>query len=730
LAEPKKAPAERPALRDRARFKTLLAQNVNYFGNLADVSIAPVKKVVGDTTFEALTCVGFNPRTNVLEATIEVKLPTGYGGDLCHPGSIEYVRFFIDYGSGWEDAGLAGVSVHDIRNGTDCAGAPEKPLIYVASLKIDPKTDCCTHPVLPRVRAILSWQWIPPAGAANAGWQPVWGNVDECHIQIQPHPWNIFCLWELFGEKVPDKVEFPKLFEEVKFEPIPLPDPPPFSLADLAGLYGAGQSAGRRKETAAPSVEPHRFGTTALHALAGPGGFSLEALAAQKAEWESVGLDFSSAIAAFEKTNANVSYEELECLGLDETTPERLVATFRVKLPTGYSGDLCEAGSFEYVAFWADWDDTCDWTYLGTAAVNVHDIANIPKDGLCYAAILPVDLTHHRRGCEKPKIARVRAVMSWQVPPSTTDPDKLEYWGNRLDAHVQLEPGDEIPPGEVLATIRNIGGIAVEQIATAGNGMTLPGAFFAHYPGTPADGWGLNRACPFGGTVNIEGLFFDGYYYRVKVHKSGELPTTYTVLADSFLLEHIVIGFTLQTSSGGWFKYKDPLQYFNRLLALWPTSQTGPWEVQLDIATAPNDASIVASSPWYHVELDNVGPSIPSTMDIHIASGGDCKDVDEGDPVAGTFVASDVHFGAWSLSTLPNTPSTPSNQPAPNPFLANTTPAPGGHGWELNTASPIVMEPCGYVVQLTVWDRSIVNSYPGSHNGDHVEVGFCLREKS
>jgi len=282
----------------------------------------------------------------------------------------------------------------------------------------------------------------------------------------------------------------------------------------------------------------------------------------------------------------------------------------------------------------------------------------------------------------------------------------------------------------VLATIRNIGGIAVEQIATAGNGMTLPGAFFAHYPGTPADGWGLNRACPFGGTVNIEGLFFDGYYYRVKVHKSGELPTTYTVLADSFLLEHIVIGFTLQTSSGGWFKYKDPLQYFNRLLALWPTSQTGPWEVQLDIATAPNDASIVASSPWYHVELDNVGPSIPSTMDIHIASGGDCKDVDEGDPVTGTFVASDVHFGAWSLSTLPNTPSTPSNQPAPNPFLANTTPAPGGHGWELNTASPIVMEPCGYVVQLTVWDRSIVNSYPGSHNGDHVEVGFCLREKS
>jgi hypothetical protein len=38
------------------------------------------------------------------------------------------------------------------------------------------------------------------------------------------------------------------------------------------------------------------------------------------------------------------------------------------------------------------------------------------------------------------------------------------------------------------------------------------------------------------------------------------------------------------------------------------------------------------------------------------------------------------------------------------------------------------MKPCGYVVRLAVSDRTIVNSFPGSHNANHVEVGFCLRE--
>ena len=62
-------------------------------------------------------------------------------------------------------------------------------------------------------------------------------------------------------------------------------------------------------------------------------------------------------------------------------------------------------------------------------------------------------------------------------------------------------------------------------------------------------------------------------------------------------------------------------------------------DVQLDIATAPNEPSIIGSSPWYIIQLDNTAPhgppSVPLTMDIHInllpSGSGDCRDVNEGD---------------------------------------------------------------------------------------------------
>src|SRR5258708_11978550 len=82
----------------RSNFKELLLKNPNHFGNLATGKLKPAVEIVTDTAFEELTCVGFNPATNVLEATIAIKQPTGYGGDLCQQGSTANIRFFVDYG--------------------------------------------------------------------------------------------------------------------------------------------------------------------------------------------------------------------------------------------------------------------------------------------------------------------------------------------------------------------------------------------------------------------------------------------------------------------------------------------------------------------------------------------------------------------------------------------------------------------------------------------------------
>ena len=58
----------------------LLAANPNYFGNLEKSEFKVVKKIVGDRTFEEISCLGYNPALDLLEATIEIKLPFGYGG--------------------------------------------------------------------------------------------------------------------------------------------------------------------------------------------------------------------------------------------------------------------------------------------------------------------------------------------------------------------------------------------------------------------------------------------------------------------------------------------------------------------------------------------------------------------------------------------------------------------------------------------------------------------------
>lgn len=687
--------------RERIQFKQLLAINPNYFGNLEESPFSPVLEMVGNTAYEELTCLGYNPSLQLLEATIQIKLPFGFSGDLCSGGSTEYVRFYIDYGSGWQDVGLASVNAHDIANINDCAGDPDKPLTYVLTHPLDPETDYCGNPVLPNVRGILSWQAIPPAATPN--WPPVWGNVLDRHIQIKPRRWRWWDLLKHIGIE-PEKAELPPGFEEMKLEPIPLPDPPPLSLAEVASMY--------LKPRAGEGVEPHRFGLPYLNALAPQAGIEQLQLSQTISEWQELNIDWESVIGALAEEKANVTYEELDCLGLDYNA-ERLVATFRIKRPIGYSGDLCTAGSQEYVAFWADWDDTCEWTYLGTVPVNVHDISNIPPDGLHFAAILPVSLDTYRRRCEEPKIGRVRAVLSWAVPPSTTDPDDLTTWGNRLDAHVQIKPGQPVVPGVPYVSI--LGGIPVGEIEILGTGLTKPWAKFA-LTGGDADPWVPWRECPFGGLVVVQGPPVLGSRYRVRVRNTATAAEQ-VVLTPIRTVDFLGFPTWRNPDPDGCFTYLGPLQNMDNLLAWWQTGGNDLWEVRVEIVEPTPGSSVLATTAWHRIQLDNQAPD----AEIDIALGQACADFNQGFTVTGTFAAQDLHFGYYDLRVLPA-----SMNPNPTSPSSGTT-GTGGLSWSLDTSSPNPMPVCGYVVELRVWDRSIVGSSPGSHNSNSDDVGFCLR---
>ncbi len=114
----------------------MLAKNPNYFGNLLG-SIKTNLKIIKEIQYEELTCVGYNPDTDNMEATFVIKKSTGYSGDLCTGGSFEYIRFYLDFhdGAGFIDQGDVRVNVHDIPVGKDCTGNPDFPIVYSATLK-------------------------------------------------------------------------------------------------------------------------------------------------------------------------------------------------------------------------------------------------------------------------------------------------------------------------------------------------------------------------------------------------------------------------------------------------------------------------------------------------------------------------------------------------------------------------------------------------------------------
>lgn len=700
---------------ERSHFKRLLAGNPNYFGNLPDSPFQPVKKILSNTTYEQITCVGYNLDKSQLEATVHIKRPIGYGGDLCSDGTVEYVRFFLDYGSGWEDLGVTGFNVHDIPNSNDCNRDPTKPLSYVASLKIVPRRKVCRFPVLPKVRAILSWQAVPTAG--NANYPPVWGNVFDDHVQLKPWLRNFAAAFDQIAVAVGQTLDIPSLYEELIDIPIPLPDPPDPPIAELAKLYGKTDA----KRTSASTVEPHRFGLAHIHEALHGTAVNQDDLVAKTAEWKLAGLDLTAAIAALNDTKANTTYEVLECLGLDNNT-ETLAATFRIKLSSGYSGRPCDKGSFEHVAFWADWDDTCKFTYLGTVKVNVHDFDPLSAGGLSYTALLKVNLDDHRRKCQEPKIGRVRAVLSWNSPPSTTDPNVLNYWGNRIDAHVQINPTGSAVSAH--AELRSIGGIAVPHIDPA-TGLTDATAVF-HFNWLPPDPAG--RPCPFAGWVVITGPTVPGMRYGITVENLTmpappvALANSFTVLDDSGTIETTqVASFTLLHT----YPYLSTALNPELILARWLTSGDDKWRITLQLY---NPAESPIGSPVSHViQLKNSGVK---DCRIHIdpASGGDCNTFHVGNVIDGHFVAIDPYLSGYSLHTepfaAPASQLTPKSGAVSTPFAGpDPAPPPGGLAWHLDTKN---MEPCGYIMRLEASDRAIIDSSWGVGHHAPASVGWCL----
>jgi hypothetical protein len=722
-------PEELPHPRERSRFRALLISNPNYFGNLKVSPFKPVLPIKANTTYEEIGCVGFQPQFNRLEAVVYVNQPSGYGGDVCSPGTPEYVRFYLstNNGASWTDLGMASFTAYDIPAGT----SGRKRLEYAVTLEIDPRKRFCFVENLALVRAILSWNAPPPPD--DPDFSPVWGDIHNTRIQIDRL--RRFIFPELLEAL---KIELlPQLSRVLDLaEPIKAAKPQPMTVPELHQLY-------KGKE-----VEPHRFALKELHKVVTQPTFSETIMApGGKGLFPQLEIDWGKIAELLQPKDGNTRYEQLECIGLDPNL-DTLVGVIRVKLPNGYSGDLCSAGSREYVTFWADLNNNGIFeTCLGTTSVNVYDIESITREGLEYAVFLPVDLSRLRRPCQKgPVVVPIRAILSWQVAPPCFNPNYIPVWGNRLETLIHVKPGPAAEPGTHFPIIQTVGSMDVGDVSPVtglANGPAVLAGFTA-------------QDSPFGGLIVVTGHIGNApdissgatrLKYRVEVSDDGgvswqRVTNSFTLKRDQLLngIWSDLPDITQSVDVDDWYEYQEDLTDgfgnamiypVGNVLARWNTAGlSGMWRLRIR-AEDPAVPGPVWTSNVVTLRLDNEAPH--AAIDI-TSGGGPCADFTIGTVIGGTYSATDAHFGWLRLSVAP---ALGGNFTGPAPLPAGPTmpltrtyaggvPAGGEAGnWSLDTAG---MPRCGYTVYLNVWDRTIRNSgFIGYHSW--VAVGFCLREK-
>ena len=662
----------------------------------------PLTILANDTSYEQLMCIGFNPSLNLLSATIEIKLPDGFGGSLCTNGSTEYVRFWVSYDDiTWIGIGYVTANTHDIANTFDCRRNSTKPLFYTLSTQFEPIQSLCMWPTLPKIRATLSWNDLPPD---DPTWSPVWGNTIEDHIQSPPKTGVSPDVYTTGIDALPDCNTCVKT-----------------QVALDNGVVSWPKSAGRLIKD----------GWSLLSLQMG-----LTKRAAQ-AEIEAS----TSALAHVNEQNVrNTAWEEVTCLGLDWVS-NSLIATVKIKQPSGYGSGSCENERFEYVSFWADFNNTCKWTFLGVSRFWVHDYGTaFPSGGLSYTAVLPVDVRNFSSPCNQTKIARVRAALAYNAIPPT--PPEVAVRGNILDAHVHLQPYTK-PNNPLQPDITYIGNVDVVNL-DASTGMTLRGVDVpvAFSAGT-ADPWlvgnGLARECPFGGNIVIRGDPVLGYSYRVMARPYLSPTDTSEGVAANGPIDYndptAPLGINkVYPNSNGWFEYVQPSQNYGNTIANWAPAHDGLWEVRVELGDSSfNTLSLY--SAWYNVTVNNLQPTAQT---VHIAlsntGGSVCGFWTVGTNVTGTFdvASSSPYFGVYTfaLAPAPGFDTNPIVLPYAKDLDYPTSPVTPGNSeaiWSLRTNGSVS---CGYVVTLTGYDRTIVGSSTAYRFNYPAQIGFCLRDNA
>jgi hypothetical protein len=732
------ATATRAITTARTNYNLHLMESPNYFGSISKLDVAKPPKVfaklLSNRTYEELTCIGFNPDTNELNAVVVVKKKSGYSGGPCTDGSKEFVRFYLDYDGGgtWVDEGAVSFDAHDLPFG--------ESLCYDVKIKIDPdKQSCCDDPaVLPNVRAILSWNHEPPPSQPN--WTPTWGNRLENVIQMDPR-WGLWC-WLKDIIKVPiDGVfvlpkEFPPQLLNATTKALPEMTLKASDLASFAAFKTTSKelSVVELKRLYKTKVEDSRIAHKTMTALINKPKYALYEKYANTLKEAKISVaDLTKFIV---KTKFNVNYEELKCVGLNRDL-NTLTGNVVIKRKLGYSGDLCSAGSREYVAFYMDFGG--GWEYQGTSSVNVHDIDTLPNKGLWYGVELPASLSQHQKvWCQTGK-AKVRAILSWNTPPTPNDPNYVATYGDREECTVEVKSlPQNVPEGtDPIPFIESLGGMpvslisSVDGLANGSNGSGLTGNDSPFDGRILINGVILNAPDSYGPQANLE--------YKIMVKGPGEIaftpsPSPFALYVTTYNggIPSGPVSVTQTPDLNGFVEFlPDTLppnmkSVDTSKLGEYYASKSGIHQLYIEVYD-PNTVSTYVSNTVKFM-IDKTGP----TVSIDITSGsGNCGVFGDNELMEGTFSIVGDYCDTVTLYITPGGSGAPSHGATPvivgmgdNKLdYGIDLPDSGYSGtWELQTGP---MDPCGYNIWVHGEDRTIVNSNHRGHEQWKLR-GFCV----
>jgi hypothetical protein len=168
------------------------------------------------TQWEELLCATFDPEAGWVRALVMIHRHEGYSGLFRRHGSIEYVRFFLDWldGAGYQPIGLTHFKVCDLRQDESDLERPRYRRLS-APFDRDRYLGCVMSGLHPKLKAVLSWHQVPEL---DPDYVPLFGNTIESQIcDDSEHPLIDFILskpaaavkelpYALWGENLQQRV--------------------------------------------------------------------------------------------------------------------------------------------------------------------------------------------------------------------------------------------------------------------------------------------------------------------------------------------------------------------------------------------------------------------------------------------------------------------------------------------------------------------------------------------